>query len=171
MTCESCHKNVATVHLTEIVQKQKRELHLCEECARGKTDFSKGFSVSEFLGSLAIPQKKEPGKKASEKRKEEVLPPCPSCGLTFADFRASGRLGCPNDYDHWKKSLLPLLEKIHGATQHTGKLPARLGPNVEEKDKVLATLRRDLSLAVQREEYERAAELRDKIKTLGASEV
>jgi protein arginine kinase activator len=170
MICEACHQNLATVHLTEIVQKQKKELHLCEECARGKGDFYKGnFSVAEFLGGLSDPKKKESKKGAAEKpapKKEvEREAPCPQCGLTFADFRSSGRLGCQNDYEHFKKSLLPLLEKIHGATQHTGKIPTRLGQKVE-KQKVLVALRKDLSLAIQREEYERAAELRDKIKAL-----
>src|SRR4051812_324973 len=161
MICEACHQNLATVHLTEIVQKQKKELHLCEECARGKGDFYKGnFSVSEFLGGIVDPKKKAEKQKAAsgaekgsaekagaEKAalaipKAEAVAPCPTCGLTFADFRASGRLGCHNDYDHFKKQLLPLLEKIHGATQHTGKIPLRLGQRVE-KQKVLSALRKD----------------------------
>jgi protein arginine kinase activator len=169
MICEACHQNLATVHLTEIVQKQKKELHLCEECARGKGDFYKGnFSVAEFLGGLQDPKKKTSPEKAAPAAKTaapkpDPIPACPSCGLTFADFRTTGRLGCANDYEHFKKSLLPLLEKIHGATQHTGKVPGRLGQKLE-KAKVLSALRKDLNLAIQREEYERAAELRDKIK-------
>ncbi len=173
MICESCHQNLATVHLTEIVAKQKKELHLCEDCAREKGDVFKGqhFSVHEFLGGLA-----EGGKKKSSEKKPEPAatkpkvavpetPPCPACGLTFAEFKASGRLGCFNDYEHFKKELLPLLEKIHGATQHTGRVPSAVGQKLETQ-KVLTALRKDLNLAIQREEYERAAELRDKIKSL-----
>lgn len=170
MICEACHQNLATVHLTEIVQKQKKELHLCEECARGKGDFYKGnFSVAEYLSGVNDPKKAKPAEKSgavakAPAPKADPLPPCPTCGLTFADFRTTGRLGCAHDYEHFKKSLLPLLEKIHGATQHTGKVPGRLGQKLE-KAKVLSALRKDLNLAIQREEYERAAELRDKIKS------
>jgi protein-arginine kinase activator protein McsA len=132
--------------------------------------------VGGFLGGGALgggtsdPKKKAEKKAASETAappapKPEPVAPCPACGLTFADFRASGRLGCHQDYEHFKKQLLPLLEKIHGATQHTGKIPLRLGQRVE-KQKVLTALRKDLNAAIQREEYERAAELRDKIKVL-----
>jgi protein arginine kinase activator len=181
MICESCHQNLATVHLTEIVAKQKKELHLCEDCAREKGDVFKGhFSVHDFLGGLESAAKGSSEKASSEKKKtgekKDPAPaktkapvsetgPCPACGLTFPEFKASGRLGCFNDYEHFKKELLPLLEKIHGATQHTGRVPSSVGQKLETQ-KVLTALRKDLNLAVQREEYERAAELRDKIKTL-----
>lgn len=172
MICESCKQNLATVHLTEIVAKQKKELHLCEDCAREKGDVFKGnFSVHDFLGGLADAAKKKAQQEAkapapASKAKPAVdVGPCPVCGLTFPEFKATGRLGCHHDYEHFKKELLPLLEKIHGATQHTGRVPAHVGERIETQ-KVLTALRKDLNLAVQREEYERAAELRDKIKTL-----
>ena len=173
MICESCHQNLATVHLTEIVAKQKKELHLCEDCAREKGDVFKGhFSVHDFLGGLADAAKKKTADKETKKEKEakpkapvSETPPCPACGLSFSEFKTSGRLGCFNDYEHFKKELLPLLEKIHGATQHTGRVPSSVGQKLETQ-KVLAALRKDLNLAIQREEYERAAELRDKIKSL-----
>lgn len=169
MICESCHQNLATVHLTEIVAKQKKELHLCEDCAREKGDVFKGhFSVHDFLGGLADAAKKKTAeKKEPAKPKAPVIEtgPCPACGLSFPEFKASGRLGCFNDYEHFKKELLPLLEKIHGATQHTGRVPSSVGQKIETQ-KVLTALRKDLNLAIQREEYERAAELRDKIKSL-----
>jgi protein arginine kinase activator len=170
MICESCHQNLATVHLTEIVAKQKKELHLCEDCAREKGDVFKGnFSVHDFLGGLEAAAKKKGAEKKETptKTKAPVVEtgPCPACGLTFPEFKASGRLGCFNDYEHFKKELLPLLEKIHGATQHTGRVPASV-PRKVETQSVLTALRKDLNLAIQREEYERAAELRDKIKSL-----
>jgi protein arginine kinase activator len=182
MICESCKQNQATVHLTEIVAKQKKELHLCEDCAREKGDVFKGnFSVHDFLGGLAdaksgladakgAGEKKKPApeaKPAATKTKPAVpdVGPCPVCGLTFPEFKSTGRLGCHNDYEHFKRELLPLLEKIHGATQHTGRTPSRVGERIETQ-KVLTALRKDLNAAVQREEYERAAELRDKIRKL-----
>jgi protein arginine kinase activator len=158
MKCDACQENVATVHLTEIVNKKKKELHLCEECAR-----EKGVSVkAQFLPSPAA----EPAE-ASEKpviaREGEANLACPVCGLTFAEFRASGRLGCANDYLAFKKGLVPLLEKIHGReVEHKGKVPAHIGERLERQKKV-ADLRQALNQAIQKEEYEKAAELRDRI--------
>ena len=171
MICESCHQNSATVHLTEIVAKQKKEFHLCAECARERGDFKGTFSVKEFVGGLAESSKKKAAEKAGalvpkpDRPKLPDVGPCPACGISFEEFKRTGRLGCANDYEHFKKELLPLLEKIHGATQHTGRVPSRVGERADAQ-KVLAALRKDLSVAIQREEYERAAELRDKIKTL-----
>lgn len=161
--CESCHQNLATVHLTEIVQKYKKETHLCEECARSKgVPYKTPFSLPEFVGGV---KKAEAATQAPPPVPAELAEPCPSCGTSFQDFRQSGRLGCPTDYEHFKKGLVPLLEKIHGATQHTGRIPERVGSRVE-RQRIIAAYQRDLSLAVEREEYEKAAELRDKIKKL-----
>lgn len=174
MICESCNQNLATVHLTEIVQKYKKETHLCEECARERgVPYKANFSVKEFLGGIAGPQ---PEQAASEPAPAEApaprpegagepLGPCPSCGLTLADFRATGRLGCHHDYAHFRASLVPLLEKIHGTSQHTGRFPSRMGQRIE-RDRLLEGYRKELQRAVQREDYERAAELRDKIRKL-----
>lgn len=167
MICESCHQNLATVHLTEIVQKYKKETHLCEECARTKgVPYKTQFTVKEFLGSVASKGEAPsdtPVAATPAPPTGELAEPCPSCGITFADFRSSGRLGCHADYDHFKRGLLPLLEKIHGSVQHTGRVPARVGARIE-RQRLIAALQRDLSQAVEREEYERAAELRDKIR-------
>ena len=160
MNCEVCNQNHATVHLTEIVNKTKKELHLCEDCAREKgvsikSQFNSSFSVSDILGNLVNPQAKQ---------KEPQLPgvTCPVCGISFPEVRTCGRLGCANDYQAFKKGLLPLLEKIHGRTQHVGKVPSRVGARVQ-RQKELQTLRDELQRSIQREEYERAAELRDRI--------
>lgn len=165
MICESCHQNLATVHLTEIVQKYKKETHLCEECARTKgVPYKTQFSVKEFLGGLGAKKESEAPVLAAP-ASSELGEPCPTCGLSFDEFRKTGRLGCHNDYEHFRRGLLPLLEKIHGAVQHTGRVPARVGDRVE-RQRLIAALQRDLSQAVEREEYERAAELRDKIRGL-----
>ena len=167
MKCDSCTEKVATVHLTEIVNKKKIELHLCEECAR-----EKGISVKAQL----LPQtevtvaaettaiaKVQPSALA---RADEPALSCPVCGLTFQEFRASGRLGCANDYVAFKKGLLPLLEKIHGhVVEHKGKVPANVGARLE-RQKRIAALRVQLHLSIQAEEYEKAAQLRDEILAL-----
>lgn len=162
MNCESCQKNLATVHLTEIIQKTKKETHLCESCARERgVTYSTEFSVKDFLGGLA--QKAKPP--AAEKAPTEPKPePCPSCGISFSDFRQTGRLGCHRDYEHFEAQLLPLLRKIHSdSVQHTGRVPSQIGARLE-RERQATELRAELEQAVGREDYERAAELRDQIK-------
>jgi protein arginine kinase activator len=171
LKCEVCDKAQATVHLTEIVNKKKRELHLCEDCAR-----EKGVSVKAAFAA-DVSEKPAAGAKASieiggalEKASPGALQrvddlsstSCPVCGLTFAEFRASGRLGCANDYMAFKKGLVPLLEKIHGHVEHRGKVPAHVGERIERQRKV-TELRQKLNAAIQKEEYEIAADLRDQI--------
>ncbi len=164
MVCENCNKSVATVHLTEIINKKKKELHLCEECAR-----EKGVTLkAHFFAKETQPSADAPAiEKAAGKSKiaaEDVLSglSCSVCGLTFAEFRASGRLGCANDYNAFKKGLSPLLEKIHGHTEHRGKVPHQVGERLERQKKLMS-LRQSLNRAIQREEYEKAAEIRDQI--------
>ncbi|RMG18237.1 MAG: hypothetical protein D6731_02545 [Planctomycetota bacterium] len=168
MICEACQQKLATVHLTEIVQKTKRETHLCEECAREKgISYSPQFTVKGFLSGLA---KKAAAKPAAAPPRAEAPEPCPSCGLTFAEFRQSGRLGCPTDYDHFEEQLVPLLKKIHGEeVQHTGRVPGGVSERLELERRIEA-LQKELDAAVAREEYERAAELRDRIKALRAED-
>ncbi|HVW02372.1 MAG TPA: UvrB/UvrC motif-containing protein [Planctomycetaceae bacterium] len=90
---------------------------------------------------------------------------CPNCGITFREFRSQGRLGCPHDYIAFQDELLPLLENIHGETQHCGKFPKR-APDDSRKQYKLIKLRNDLRQAVAEESYERAAQLRDEIQGL-----
>ncbi|HVY61553.1 MAG TPA: UvrB/UvrC motif-containing protein [Planctomycetota bacterium] len=171
MKCEACDKAQATVHLTEIVNKKKRELHLCEECAREKgvsvkavfsadlaeKPHAKAAGAGEVTGAI---EKAQPS--ALQRVDDLASTSCPVCGLTFAEFRASGRLGCANDYMAFKKGLVPLLEKIHGSVEHRGKVPAHVGERIERQRKV-AELRQKLNAAIQKEEYEVAASLRDEI--------
>ncbi len=167
MRCQNCRKRTATVHLTEIVNNQKREIHLCEECAQEKGVAIKahvsGLDIPEFVGKLAS-SSSEPsptGPKSTSQLRCEV------CGLTFEAFRNIGKFGCPNDYVVFKDGLVKLLERIHGSTQHRGKVPSRVTDRVSQQ-KELMQLREELRIAVEREEYERAAELRDKVRQLEA---
>lgn len=168
MICESCHQNLATVHLTEIVQKTKKETHLCEECAREKgVTYSAQFSVKDFLGGLGKKSEKpEPKPAAKLAVQAEPTKPCPSCGITFAEFRQTGRLGCHRDYEHFEE-LVPLLKKIHNTeqVQHTGRVPGRIGERLE-LEKQVNDLKAELEKAVALEDYEQAAQLRDAIQSL-----
>jgi protein arginine kinase activator len=166
MLCQSCKKRTANVHLTEIVNNKKREIHLCEECAQDKGVAIKthieGLEIPEFFGQLA--QSQAPS--ASGKETETQLR-CEVCGLTFEAFRNIGKFGCPNDFVSFKKGLLNLLDRIHGSTQHRGKVPSRATSRIT-RQKELMQLREELRQAVDAEAYERAAELRDKMHKLEA---
>ncbi len=165
MLCDVCGKNPATVHLTEIVDDQMTELHLCEPCARQKSEqMESQFGLSDLLAGLADFEKKTPDK-------EEVALKCKSCGLTYADFKKVGRLGCSECYTSFRKYLAPLLKRIHGSSQHVGKSPlqdkAPVGVRQAKKEDMgLPTLKEKLQKAIAAENFEEAARLRDQIRGL-----
>jgi len=160
MLCDICNKNQATVHLTEIVDDQMTELHLCEECARQKSaQMEQQFGLSDLLAGLSEFEK------APAKEKETVAIKCASCGLSYADFKKLGRLGCGDCYSSFKKYLGPLLKRIHGSNAHVGKCPVRAARTVRKKTD-LQELRQQLHKAISSEEFEEAAKIRDQIKEL-----
>ncbi|MFA5362625.1 MAG: UvrB/UvrC motif-containing protein [Candidatus Omnitrophota bacterium] len=164
MLCDICGKNPATVHLTEIVDNHMDELHLCEECARQKSSqMEQQFGLSDLLVGLTQFEK-------SAEDKETAGIKCPTCGLTYKDFKKIGRLGCGDCYTTLRKYLAPLLKKIHGSTLHQGKCPVKSGiPRMKNKMDP-DTLRARLQKAIQMEAYEEAARLRDQIKELEKKE-
>jgi protein arginine kinase activator len=160
MLCDICGKNQATVHLTEIVDEQMNELHLCEECAREKSaQMEQQFGLGDLL--VGLTEFGKPGKKETEGADVE----CPNCGLTYSDFRKIGRLGCSECYTAFKKYLAPLLRRIHGSCQHVGKSPVKVG-KVSRKKIDLQELHKQLQKAIESEAFEEAAQLRDRIKEL-----
>ncbi len=165
MLCDICAKNPATVHLTEIVDEQMNELHLCEECARTKSAAMESqFGLSDLLAGMA-----DFGK-PSDREKEIISAKCPSCGLTYADFKKIGRLGCAECYNVFRKYLAPLLKRIHGSNQHIGKAPAQTEAistaRVSKKKIDLQELKNQLLEAIKKEAFEEAARLRDAIKVI-----
>ena len=157
MLCDICGKNPATVHLTEIIDEQMNELHLCEECARQKsTQMEQQFGLSDLLAGLA-----EFGKTAKDT--ESLSVKCANCGLTYTDFKKIGRLGCGECYNAFRRYLGPLLKKIHGSSQHVGKSPLRV-TKVLKKKIDLQDLRNRLTKAIEMEAFEEAAKIRDQIK-------
>lgn len=158
--CQHCQKQPATVHLTEIIDGKKREVHLCEACAQKENVHP--FTAQSFFSHLLEPAKAGVGPGADVR--------CPKCGLSYSEFRQRGRLGCAEDYQLFKEGLNQLLERIHGGTQHLGRVPSRAGANLK-RERELIELRRELNKAVQREEYERAAGIRDRIRRIEEQEV
>lgn len=157
MMCEHCKKRQATIHLTEIVNDSKKEVHLCENCAEKQGVIKQQMSVADFLAGLA-------GSGAAARQKLPDLR-CPQCGISLSDFQSVGRFGCAEDYAAFRERIMPLIEKIHDATQHVGKTPSRAGRGVQ-REKRLRHLQAELRRAVEREQYEDAARLRDEIRKL-----
>lgn len=160
MLCDICGKNPATVHLTEIIDDQMNELHLCEECARQKSlQMEQQFGLSDLLAGLSEFEKPTVDKKV------EVFK-CPTCGFTYTDFKKIGRLGCSDCYNTFKKYLVPLLKRIHGSNLHYGKSPVKITKPLKKKIDLLSSLRYQLQKAIEMEEFEQAARIRDQIKAL-----
>jgi len=160
MRCQICKDKEATIHLTEITEGVRTEIHVCERCAVSQGITVKGqMSINELLGSLLASAPADEDILGDEEK--ELL--CPHCGFTLDQFAKEAVLGCPYDYEVFEKSLMPLIKKAHDdKTTHCGKVPSK-APADTKKHMELLTLRQQLQRAVQAEDYERAAELRDKI--------
>jgi protein arginine kinase activator len=163
MQCQICNKNEATIHLTEIADGVRTEMHLCELCAHEQGIAVKtNIPINELLSNLLAVQ---PADDQLSGRLDKSLS-CPHCGFTLDQFRKEALLGCPYDYEVFEKALLPLIEKAHNCkTTHCGKFPSRV-PQDAKKQIELLILRQQLEAAVQSEDYELAARLRDKISAI-----
>jgi protein arginine kinase activator len=159
--CEHCKKAPATFHLTNINRDgEKVERHLCERCAieEGLVQVQKPAFSAELLENFIA------AAKSTGTAHANLV--CDECGISYVEFRNQGLLGCPNDYEAFKEALAPLIERAHdGATHHVGKSPKSLGTTRTTQQEV-RRLKRQLQEAVTAEDYERAAELRDRIRTL-----
>lgn len=157
MKCQRCTRQ-ATRRITEVLEnEQVEEINLCDGCCEA--------FLREPLSGPG-PKKKKKAKKAAQEEPEEIAGrQCPSCGLKFIDYRNTTRLGCATDYQVFRDELLPLLESIHGEKNHNGKIPKRF-PENRQLQVELARLRRDLTEAIAREQYETAARIRDDIRKL-----
>jgi protein arginine kinase activator len=162
MKCQHCEKP-ATFHITELTEPGGPQiLHLCEEHARGYLSQEPASPAASVAGVLAKQLKL--GQTADELAKLDQTA-CPVCGITFFDFRNAGRLGCPYDYTVFEKDLVPLMVNIHDAQEHRGKRPKRMAPSAD-KQAELIRLRREMEQAVEREDYEKASEIRDRLRML-----
>ncbi len=163
MLCQQCHKRDASVHFTQIINGNKAVMYLCSQCAEKKGQFaiSPQLNLGDFLWGF-------PGLGQSEgfakvKKPGEVC--CDVCGMSIEDFRKTGKLGCANCYKVFIDSLNPILRRLHGSVQHTGKVPKKAADCIKEMNE-LESLKVQLTEAIGKEEYEKAAELRDRIRDL-----
>lgn len=161
MMCEDCHQNKATVHFTQIVNDETETFHLCQDCAKARglktTPVSAQMPLNDFLSEMGAP---------IFTKATNANVSCPRCGCSFRQFRKTGRLGCAHCYVTFEEEMRALLRKIHGSNEHVGIDEAESVGPMEESEERLLGLRRQLREAVEREEYERAAELRDEIQAL-----
>ncbi|MGD0349836.1 MAG: UvrB/UvrC motif-containing protein [Verrucomicrobiota bacterium] len=161
MQCSICKEKPATVHLTQIVGDKMQKLDLCEDCAKAKgindpTSF--GLADLDLVLGLGASQEIEQAAGGVELK-------CPRCGFTQADFKKSGRLGCPECYHTFAEGLGGLLKTMHKGTRHAGKAPEALRQSRDLSDR-LKTLQTKLAKAIKDEDFEQAAILRDEIKQM-----
>lgn len=172
MQCSVCHKLQASIHILDLTDGEVTEQHnLCAHCAEGaglvnpKTNAKiSNEMLEDLLGSM-----QGSGSPSTPTQTPEVEESCPACGLSASQFRSRGRLGCPRCYDTFRRSLLPLLERVHDATSHKGRCPTMTAKMSGGDDK-LADLRQSLRDAINAENYELAARLRDEIQTVTQSD-
>jgi protein arginine kinase activator len=154
MKCQMC-ENPASVHVTDMAAGQKRELHLCDGCAkaRGLVPQQPGGQLNlKALLSLLTGGAFGTGKRDKASRRAET---CAVCGLTLAEFKAHGRFGCEHDYEALRTAIEPLLERVHRGTAHCGKAPRALRVRAWQQQ---------MQAAIDAENYEEAARLRDLIR-------
>lgn len=163
MLCDQCGQRPAAIHLTQIVNNAVTTVHLCEVCAEEKGVQSEAsvakFPLSDFLASMgkgaaaALPAGPDAGA-------------CSFCGATLQDFRETGRLGCPHCYETFEPHLRALLRRIHGSSRHEGEVYLSPSASPDAPMHRLDELREMLRQAVDAENFELAAELRDRIRVL-----
>jgi protein arginine kinase activator len=159
MQCCVCKAKPATVHLTQIVGDKMQKLDLCEDCAKAKgVNDPTSFAMADLMLGLGASQELDPSAGAAEIK-------CPRCGFSQADFKKSGRLGCPECYQTFAEGLAGLLKTMHKGTRHVGKAPEALRQSRDNVDR-LKTLQKKLAKAIETEDFETAAQLRDEIKTM-----
>ena len=162
MLCQICGKDAATVHFTEIHDNKMSEIHVCERCAEEKglhaSPSKQKFNITELIANMA-----DGMTNTDEERVGHVQ--CPRCSMFYSTFKETGRLGCAECYTAFQFQLRPLLRRIHGDTRHRGKVPARDGEGASRSRQV-QRLYDEIQRAIEREEFEHAAEIRDEIKRL-----
>jgi len=162
MLCEKCLKRQATVHMQKNIYGQITEIHLCQDCA-GQSDSP--LSFEQFLHGLldvfgAIPEN-------VSSHKTEVKHRCSVCSLPYEDFKRTGKLGCSECYQAFRREMDPILKNIQGSNRHEGKYPSKAGTEMLNLRKI-DNLKIELSKAIEEEHYENAARLRDQIRALEA---
>jgi len=162
MVCQNCQQRAANVHFTQIKNNAKVDIYLCEQCAKeiSQTDFVAPFGFNDLINGLF-------GSQIIQEAPTTLK--CNNCGMDYTEFLKSSRVGCAECYKAFGPKLDPIIKRLHGNVQHHGKVPGRVSskinvPNEIEKLKLL------LNDSIQKEEYEEAAKIRDRIRSLEVAE-
>ena len=158
MLCEECGKNQAEVMMTTVVGGQSATRHLCRECL-------KKYQAGDLQAVLAAILSTMAGKLHLADDEEEIALKCPQCGETYAEFQKTGMLGCAGCYQAFRKELTPLITKIQGRTQHAGRRPP-VSEEEQARQTRMEELRSLMEAAVQEENFEEAARLRDELRAM-----
>ncbi|WAA12366.1 UvrB/UvrC motif-containing protein [Fervidibacillus halotolerans] len=168
MLCEECQMRPATLHFTKIINGEKTEIHLCEQCAQEKGNLffmnqSPGLTINNLLAGLFNVHPNFNQTQQEAVQHNELLQ-CNECGMTFSRFLKVGKFGCPNCYLTFHDQLTPILKRLHGGNwKHSGKIPKRAGGSLYIKKKI-DILKETLQTLIEKEEFEKAAEIRDEIR-------
>jgi len=172
MLCENCKKNTATVHMKGLLNGAKTELHLCQECSFNMVNMEMPISLENiFKGILDSVQSMGPvtlgqmGQMASRPVTRKAPGPCTICALTYEQFKTTGKLGCEACYQAFPKEIVALFKNVQGSSHHEGKFPNRIGSQMRQQREV-DKLRSTLKKAIDEENFEEAASIRDQIRSL-----
>lgn len=164
MLCQNCGKHEATTHIKSVVNGEYTQLHLCTGCA-GKLGYGDvfsgfGFDLGDFFGNFFS----KPKTMVSSAKTER----CEKCGMSFEEIVKSGKIGCAGCYEKFYEMLLPSVQRIHGKTQHNGKtanvIEEKESIKEKTKEEIIAELQAEMKTAIEEQNFERAAEIRDEIK-------
>ncbi len=169
MLCQDCKKREAQVHLTQITNNEKRSLSLCKECASARGFHSPLDNIPFPLADILSGMTQDFNSPDKNTDINETVS-CSECGMTFEEFTRQGRFGCGKCYDAFRSNLELIMRKIHGSSLHRGTVPefgesemeSSLPIPVQEEER----LETELNKAIESEDFERAAEIRDKLKSL-----
>ncbi|MBU8908649.1 UvrB/UvrC motif-containing protein [Desertibacillus haloalkaliphilus] len=168
MKCQECNELPATLHFTKIINGEKTEFHICEQCAKEKGEYipgSNSFSIHQLLSGLLNFEQPVTGGHSTNANQTQSNK-CPKCEMTYEQFAKTGRLGCAHCYKTFDVKLDPILKRVHSGNQrHAGKIPKRIGGHLKVRRKIDG-LKEALKQHIAKEEFEQAAIVRDQIRSL-----
>ncbi|MCT2536633.1 UvrB/UvrC motif-containing protein [Aquibacillus koreensis] len=169
MECQECHERPATLHFTKVINGDKTEIHVCEQCAKEKGYVSyeeEAYSLHDLLSGLFNFESSSLNEQKQSSFTPEKTLKCSKCGMTYEEFTHVGKFGCASCYHTFSDRLNPIFRRVHsGNTTHDGKIPKRKGTDIHQR-KQLLDLKKELQQLIKNEEFEKAAHTRDEIKAL-----
>ncbi|MFS0784177.1 UvrB/UvrC motif-containing protein [Bacillus sp. 1P06AnD] len=171
MLCQECKQNPATHHFRKIINGEKKEVYLCDQCSQEKSEMfmlsgNPYFSLNSLLAGLLNIEPAYPNAQQNAFANSVDDIRCDHCQMSYKEFARIGRFGCSHCYTSFEKQLEPILKRLHGGNStHVGKIPERIGGGISLRKRI-NHLKADLQESIQKEEFEKAAVIRDEIRAL-----